>query len=123
MLSFLLLAVSAVICIVPKNHVSKVAQLGSFQQKVLNIRSYGVETCFGGIGILLNENWTDKVISVVRLNHQAMSIRILVGKSIINIFSVYAPQTGLHKTPNWFTPHMKLGDLGAVKVGTEGFQL
>ena len=80
---------------VPKNHVGKIAQLGSFQQKVLNISSYGVETGFGGVGVLLNENWTDKVISVVRLNQQAMSIRILVNISIINIFSVYAPQTGL----------------------------
>ena len=48
---------------------------------------------FGGAGILLNENWIDKVIFVVRLNHW-MSIRILVGKLIINIFSDYAPQTG-----------------------------
>ena len=29
------------------------------------------------------------------LNHCIMSFRILVGKSIINIFRVYAPQTGL----------------------------
>ena len=44
---------------------------------------------------MLNENWIDKVISVERLNNRIMSIRILVGKSIINIFSVYAPQNGL----------------------------
>ena len=55
----------------------------------------GENSGFGGVGVLLNENWIDKVISVVRLNYRIMSIRILVGKSIINIFSVYAPQTGL----------------------------
>ena len=49
---------------------------------------------FGGVDVLLNEN-CDKVISVVKMNHQIMFICILVGKLIINIFSVYAPQTGL----------------------------
>ena len=29
---------------------------------------------FGGAGVLLNGNWIDKVISVVRLNHGIMSI-------------------------------------------------
>ena len=57
------------------------------------IRS-GDNSGFGCVGVLLNENWIEKVISVVRLNHQ-MSILILMGKSIINIFSVYVPQTGL----------------------------
>ena len=55
----------------------------------------GDNSGFGGVGVLLNENWIDKVISVVRLNHRIVSIRILVDKSIINIFSVYALQTGL----------------------------
>ena len=50
---------------------------------------------FVGVGVLLNENWIGKVVSVVRLNHQIMFIRILVGKLIINIFSVHVPQTGL----------------------------
>ena len=39
---------------------------------------------FRGVGVLLNKNWIDKVISVVRLT--------LV---VSNIFSVSAPQTGL----------------------------
>ena len=37
------------------------------------IRS-GENSGFGGIGVLLNENWIDKVISAVRLNHRIMSI-------------------------------------------------
>ena len=55
----------------------------------------GVNSGFGDVDILLNENWTDTVISVVRLNYRIMSIRILVEKLIINIFRVYGPQTGL----------------------------
>ena len=49
---------------------------------------------FGGVDVLFNEN-CDKVISVVKMNHQIMFICILVGKLIINIFSIYASQTGL----------------------------
>ena len=55
----------------------------------------GDNSGFGGVGVLLNENWIDKIIFVVILNHRIVSVGILVGKSIINIFSVYAPQTGL----------------------------
>ena len=54
----------------------------------------GENSGFGAVGVLLNENWIDKIISVVRLNHWIMSVCILVAKSIINI-SVYASQTGL----------------------------
>ena len=42
----------------------------------------GDNSGFGGVGVLLNENWIDKVISVVRLNHRIVSIRILVGSCI-----------------------------------------
>ena len=55
----------------------------------------GDNSGFGGVGILLNVKWVDKVISVVRLNHRIMSYLSWWGKLIINIFSVYAPQTGL----------------------------
>ena len=55
----------------------------------------GDNSGFEGVGVLLNENWIDKIIFVVILNHRIMSVHILLGKSIINIFSVYAPQTGL----------------------------
>ena len=48
---------------------------------------------FGGVGVLLNENLIDKVISVVRVTH-CMSNHILVGKMAINIFIVHTFQTG-----------------------------
>ena len=49
---------------------------------------------FGGVGVLLNENLIDKVISVVRVTHCIMSNHILVGKMAINIFIVHTFQTG-----------------------------
>ena len=55
----------------------------------------GDNSGFRGVGVLLNENWIDKVISVARLNHRIMSIRVLADKLIINFFSVCAPQTRL----------------------------
>ena len=33
---------------------------------------------FGGIGVLVDKKWTDKVISVVRVNYRLVSIRMLV---------------------------------------------
>ena len=55
----------------------------------------GDSSGFGGVGILIEKKWIDKIISVVRVDHRVIHIRILIGKPIINIFSVYAPQTGL----------------------------
>ena len=63
--------------------------ISGFKYKFIWIRD---NLGFGGVSVLVNENWFDKVNSVVRLNHRIMSIRILVGKLIINIFCVYAPQ-------------------------------
>ena len=55
----------------------------------------GDSSGFQGVGILIEKKWIDKIISVVRVDHRIIHIRILIGKLIINIFSVYAPQTGL----------------------------
>ena len=55
----------------------------------------GDESGYGGVGFLLAEEWINKVISVVRLNHRLMIMRLLMGEVILNIFNVYAPQSGL----------------------------
>ena len=57
----------------------------------------GEETGFGGVGLLVEEDLVENVISVERINSRIMYIRIMIEKSIIRIFSVYAPQTGLPK--------------------------
>ncbi|XP_066920323.1 craniofacial development protein 2-like [Clytia hemisphaerica] len=55
----------------------------------------GDETGFGGVGLLVEEDLVENVISVERINSRIMYIRIMIEKSIIRIFSVYVPQTGL----------------------------
>mgnify|MGYP006048020575 CR=1 FL=1 len=37
----------------------------------------------GGVGILVAEKWTDKVIDVRRVNERIMVLRVVIGKSIL----------------------------------------
>ena len=48
----------------------------------------------GGIDILLVEKWI-MMIDVNSLNDRTIIIKLLVGQSMISVFSVYAPQCGL----------------------------
>jgi hypothetical protein len=47
-----------------------------------------------GIGIVIAKRWVDKVIEVKRVSERVMVVRIAVGKSVLNLISVYAPQVG-----------------------------
>lgn len=47
-----------------------------------------------GVGLLHEESLIEKVISVERLNNRIMYIRIMIGETILRIFSAYAPQSG-----------------------------
>ena len=40
------------------------------------------------------EKWIEKVIEVKRISERIMVLRVSVGKSVLNIVSVYAPQVG-----------------------------
>ena len=51
----------------------------------------------GGVGIMVAEKWIEKVIAVNRVNDRLMSVKLLVGKTIMAIHSTYAPQQGLPK--------------------------
>ena len=54
----------------------------------------GDSSGLGGVGILLAEQWIHKVLSVVRVNHRIMRLRLLVGKITLSIFCVYTPHCG-----------------------------
>ena len=43
---------------------------------------------------MVAEKWIEKVIEVKRISERIMMLRVTVGKSILNIVSVYAPQVG-----------------------------
>ena len=49
----------------------------------------------GGVAILLAEKWTENVIDVNHVNDRIMFVKLLLGKSIVVLVSVYAPQQGL----------------------------
>ena len=47
-----------------------------------------------GVGILARKELADNVIGVERISDRIMSIKLVLGKAIYNILSVYAPQVG-----------------------------
>ena len=51
----------------------------------------GCEEGLAGIGILVAQKWIDKVIEVKRISERIMVLRVTVGKSVLNIVSLYAP--------------------------------
>ena len=55
----------------------------------------GDSSGYGGVGVLIAEKWVDKVLSVTRCDSRLMQLRLLVGKQIMDIWSAYAPQSGL----------------------------
>ena len=54
----------------------------------------GASTTRNGVGIILHSEWQDKILEVKRKSDRVMSIKLVVGKRILNIISAYAPQTG-----------------------------
>jgi len=48
-----------------------------------------------GVGILIDRNFKDKVISVRRQGDRIILVRLLVGDMGLNVISAYAPQVGL----------------------------
>ena len=49
----------------------------------------------GGVGILLAEEWWERVFEVVRVSDRIILIRMTIGKTVFVFVSVYAPQAHL----------------------------
>ena len=47
-----------------------------------------------GVGILLSHELVENVIEVDRFSDRMMRIKMVLGKVVYHIFSVYAPQVG-----------------------------
>ena len=52
------------------------------------------ERGLAGVGVLVAERWIDKVIEVRRVSERVMVLRVVVGKTVVNLVSMYAPQAG-----------------------------
>ena len=57
----------------------------------------GREEGYHGVGVLVAEEWIEKVLDVKRWSERIMVLRVVVGRSVVNLISVYAPQTGRGK--------------------------
>ena len=54
----------------------------------------GGEEGLAGVGVLVAERWVDKVMEVNHFSARLMVVRVMIGKSVLNLISVYAPQVG-----------------------------
>ena len=54
----------------------------------------GNDKGLGGVGILAAEKWVTSVVEVKRPSDRIIHARLNLGKSIISIISIYAPQVG-----------------------------
>ena len=84
------------------------------------------------------ERWIEKVLEVRRVSERLMVVRVIVGRTVLNLISAYAPQAGrpLPEKEEFFTLLGKIvseiddgeklligGDLnGHVGAGVEGFK-
>ena len=57
----------------------------------------GCEKGIRGVGMLVADRWIEKVLDVKRVSERLMVVRVIVGRSVLNLISVYAPQTGWSK--------------------------
>ena len=55
----------------------------------------GTDKGMGGVGILLAESWVETILDVKHVSDRIMLIKLVVGKSIVIVLLVYAPQSGL----------------------------
>ena len=51
-----------------------------------------------GVGVFLAEKWIEKVFEVRRVSDRIILIKLVVGLGMLNILSIYAPQSGLSDT-------------------------
>ena len=49
----------------------------------------------GGVGILLAEKWVENVHDIKRISDRIMLIKLLIGNTVLNVLSVYAPHSSL----------------------------
>ena len=55
----------------------------------------GNDKGMGGVGILSAEKWVEAIFDIKHVSDRIMLIKLVVGKRIVTILSVYAPQAGL----------------------------
>jgi hypothetical protein len=54
----------------------------------------GCQEGSSGVGILVSEEFVDKVVEVRRLSERLIMVKLVIGKCLVNVISGYAPQVG-----------------------------
>lgn len=62
--------------------------------KKFKIHYHGLENNRNGVGVILSRKLNDSIISVHKKSDRLMNVKLVLNKSIWNIISAYAPQTG-----------------------------
>ena len=47
-----------------------------------------------GVGLLVADRWIEKVLELRRVSERLMVVRVIVGRTVLNLISAYAPQAG-----------------------------
>ena len=55
----------------------------------------GAEDGYGGVGILIQEIWSDKIIEVKRISSRIIYVKLCIDKCTVTILCLYAPQASL----------------------------
>ena len=63
--------------------------------KLFKVYYKGCKKGTAGVGIMVAERWINKVIEVKRFTERIMLLRVLIGKTVVCLVSVYTPQAGL----------------------------
>ena len=74
-----------------------------------------------GGGVLIARKWEENVVEVKRLNERIILVRVAIGKGLMNILSVYAPQVGRARQEKEEFYEMLGGVVGSVREGERLF--
>ena len=75
----------------------------------------------GGVGVLLAEEWWEKVLEVVRFSDRIIRIRMTIGKTVFVIVCVYAPQANLSKSEKDQFYQMPQGTVAIIPASEQVF--
>ena len=84
-------------CVVFRRPGGKWKALSKYLEKTLASNSFGLEMtrALVELGVLLAEEWWEKVFEVVRVSDRIILIRMTIGKTVFVFVCVYAPQANL----------------------------
>jgi len=52
---------------------------------------------FDGVGMFVAEKWVDSVVKVKRHSERVLILKMVLGNSLMNVLTVYAPNSGKPK--------------------------